>query len=77
MKVVDLKELISELPDDMDVVMLTGHNMIQNACFANSEVVILNIRKKITDKDGEEQEAFLLVPCTCNDKEDHEKANLN
>jgi dethiobiotin synthetase len=59
MKVKDLKELIKDLPDDMEVIVEGGGGFI-SACNEDSQVV----------KDDESAEAIsmlLISPCLCNE----------
>lgn len=63
MKVSELKELLAEAPDDMDVFMAMDSGDLVTACYANSDIVEVEMI-------GEPKQAiFLLIPCTCNEEE--------
>ena len=59
MTILELKELISELPDDMQVLLPHGEESLISACYENSEVTEIEL------EDNENISAFLIVPCNC------------
>lgn len=58
MKVWELKELLSDVDDEMDVFMPFGEKDIIPAC-RQSDVITIEF-------DDGEVEALLIIPCTCN-----------
>lgn len=60
MKISELKELIQNLPDDMDVVMPHGDDTFITACYAQSEVIDLP-----TIEEDEILSVFVIKPCCC------------
>lgn len=66
MKVKDLRKMLKELPPSMEVVILQGDELFAG-CRGNSQVIEAEI-------DGRKQDAFLIVPCMCNQEPDF---NLN
>ena len=59
MTVGELKELIEDLPEDMDVFMPLGEDALVTVCYSNSDIHSL-------DAPGEPQrDILLLLPCTC------------
>lgn len=76
MTVKNLKKLLKNLPDDLEVVIALDDDTLVSACFENSEVMGIE-----TEEVGEEEYLLVLVPCgghTENDVEVHEdEINLN
>jgi len=74
MKISDLKELIRDLPDDMDVVMPHGEDTFITACYEQSEVMDIP-----TIEEDEVLSVFVLRPCCCEAEVDviPEVPNLN
>jgi len=59
MTVGELKELINDLPEDMEVFMPLGEDALITACYSKSNVFGWEV-------DGEiERDIFLIVPCSC------------
>jgi hypothetical protein len=64
MTVVELKELIAKLPDEMTVVLPTGEEMYTTACFEQTEIVDFPVEAE--NEDGYEHVKMLVIrPCTC------------
>lgn len=69
MTIAQLKELIQYLPDDMRVVLPTGEETYTTACYSQSEVVSFPIEDSAEEEGFSFQDAFLILPCTCNEKD--------
>ena len=63
MTVAQLKELLYDLPDNMEVVQSAG-DILVSCCYENSGVSLLKIDGTTT-----EAEMFVLLPCTCQESE--------
>jgi len=63
MNVKELKQLLSTLPNNMEVVMFVTDDFMTTVCKEKSSVITI-----IPDERGHLEEAvLLLLPCTCND----------
>jgi len=60
MKVSDLKEILSGLPNDMNVVMIMDDDSLITVCKEKSiPITVMNY------DEGEEETVLLLLPCGC------------
>lgn len=72
MKVKDLKNMLKDLPPEMEVVMLMKDDVIITACREMSHVTTL-----MNDGDNEEETVLLLVPCGCNNEPEIPLGGIN
>ncbi len=75
----ELRELISDLPDDMEVLIGCSPTPLAPACSGQSCVETVKFSKTETIEDAkaeldtkgldgmEEMDVFILLPCTCDD----------
>ena len=73
MTVAELKLLIEDLPDDMDVFMPFGEDDLITVCYVKSDVVEIDL------EEVEKKKILILQPCDCEIEynENEGKPNLN